>query len=192
MLYPKDSKLTVRKREESLQIEWSWNRRTGYLALLAAIVFSILIFVISNEPTKPGLPRSESNVRELWVLGGIYIVGFVGVAITNIFNRTEIVATKDAIECHAHPFTLSKRNQFAMDGVQQFFVRPSKTGNFSGWLYVMDKNSECTLLTYRMPSTFAAFQICHELQDFYGLEDLPVYGQNTQPHQPGPRNKQYE
>ncbi|MBS1716772.1 MAG: hypothetical protein JSS72_03450 [Armatimonadetes bacterium] len=30
-------------------------------------------------------------------------------------------------------------------------------------------------------------QICHELQDFYGLEDLPIYGITTDPAHPGPR-----
>lgn len=131
--------------------------------------------------------KPDSGFVPMTILASIYVVPSFVWGLANLLNKTSIVATRENISMSVSPIPLAKTVVKSSLGVQQFFVRPSKTGKFSGWLYMMDKKSECSLISYRMSSSFAAFQICHELQDFYGLEDLPVYGQNTQPHQPGPR-----
>ena len=142
---------------------------------------------MSLEQVKEGVSRSADNILQLRVMTGIFVFGFVVYGLFQIFNKTKILADKIDVTCHSTllPFLFSK--SVPADGILQVFVRPPKTKSFFGHLYAMDKNSHCTRLTSGMPSEIAAHQICHELQDFYGLEDLPVFGQNTLPHQPGPR-----
>jgi hypothetical protein len=78
----------------------------------------------------------------------------------------------------------------AAKGIQQFFTSADTSGSGSYYgLYLIDGDSHYVRLASIFPSGFARHQVCHELQDWYGLEDLPVFGHTSLPHQPGPRSK---
>jgi hypothetical protein len=172
-----------------LKIEWNWPRKQGLGFLFLSAFFFLMFWHIATAPNpKTGGIRSESTLF-LVVFGAIYVVPTLIIGLSNLLNQTSIVATRESLFMRTSPIPLKKVVSVSGQRLQQFFVRsmPGKAAYRS--VYVMDGDSHCLRLASRMPSEFAAHQICHELQDFYGLEDLPVFGQNTLPYQPGPRSR---
>jgi hypothetical protein len=152
------------------------------------VIFYAMLLWAASEPIKQGVPRTPENVRDLLVMSSVMcLIAFV-CGLVQILNRNVIIANRSQIVILSRPFRVPTVDIDTV-GILQFFVRPTMSKSFFGHLYVMNSKSECIRLTSSAPSVAAIYQICHELQDFYELDDLPVYGQNTQPHQPGPRTK---
>jgi hypothetical protein len=108
-------------------------------------------------------------------------------------NRTRIVATKTCISRAIRPIPTAKGISRSSSGIKQFFavnsaVRTSDQGYVSNAIYFIDANDHVWCLAANLPSSFAAHHICHELEDFYGIEDMDVYGVTTDPSHPGPRS----
>lgn len=100
------------------------------------------------------------------------------VSVAMIRNRTTLIADKFRLIAKSGP--INKRILLHTEGVQQFFTHhPGATttnGTVAYRVYMMDADSVAHPVWSAFPSTMALHQVCHELQDFYGLEDLPVYG----------------
>jgi len=107
-------------------------------------------------------------------------------------NKTTIVATRTGVKRHIGPLFVRKDLTIEASLLKQFFVSryQSSTQTNSSYapaIYVMDSDQHVHLFASGLPSPFASYQVQHELQDYYGLEDLPVYGVTTDPAHPGPR-----
>jgi len=186
MLYPKDPQLRFFRSDDELRIEWNWNRRQGWNVIVLGVVFYSMLVFEASQPIKQGVPRTPENVRDLLVMSSLVFLIAITFGLFQLLNRNVIIANRSRVAKLSRPLRV-RTVEVNMNGVLQFFVRPAVTRSFFGHLFVMNSKSECMRLTSSAPSLAATYQICHELQDFYGLEDLPVYGQNTQPNQPGPR-----
>ena len=193
MLYPKDSRVSVTKEADSIELKWNWFRKDRGVLLLNAVMFAGIGVIGLIVPDKPGQVTPPFAHFMFWFFLTVMVPGLVTNSSTWFVNKSVVHGTKETIRIHSSPFRRIKPIEFESEGITQFFVTQSRTNNGKNWtLYYLDRDSNYHVLGQFFASEVAAYQICHELQDFYGLEDLPVYGQNTQPHQPGPRNKQYE
>jgi hypothetical protein len=192
MLYPKDPKVRVERHEKTLKIEWNWGSKGGYVLVAIGIVLAILVWFSGHIAYQNDLGYSIWN-RIGFFLGVNAMTTFplILMGLTYALNKTTIHADHERFLVRVGPFRWLKPKVLKANEIQQFFVG----GHFSGQastsksLYLLDNDSHYVLLTSIFPSSFAAHQICHELLDWYGLEDLPVYGESSLPHHPGPRLK---
>lgn len=191
MIQSPEPKLNIQKVDDKLHIEWRWSRLSGILIIIGAIVFGAVILFVMQLPTSKGMPRDPSNILGLWIVGIVCVTCLTLFGVLHFVSSTLILASKDEVVCRAMPFALWKVKRIPASQIESFVVDNSASKRIPGQICVVDNNSQSTLVVFRAPSNESSKQICHELQDFYGLEDLPVYGQNTQPHQPGPRTQKH-
>ena len=191
MLYPKDPKVRVERHEKTLKIEWNWGGPYGYTFVVIGMALNILFAYTTTLPGQNDEARDLSNIVALVVSGSIVIILAACYGLTIAHNKTIMHADHDRFVVRVSPFPWYKTKLVAAKGIQQFFVGLPTSPQTSGHkaLYLLEEESHYVLISSVFPSSFAAHQICHELQDWYGLEDLPVFGQNTLPHQPGPRGQ---
>ena len=191
MLYPKDREIRIDKTTDRMVIEWRWKRIQGVGFLFLCAFFVAFFWFMATAPNPKTSVKPDDGYLPLMVLASVYVVPTLAWGLANILNKTSIVASQKTLLMRISPIPWSKSVSVSGHGIQQFFVKSVTGKSVYRSIYVMDVEGHCFHLAFRMPSEFAAHQICHELQDFYGLEDLPVYGQNTQPHQPGPRTQKH-
>ncbi|MEI7987280.1 MAG: hypothetical protein WCI55_16780 [Armatimonadota bacterium] len=190
MLYPKDPKVRVVRHDKTLKIEWNWGGG-GHIFLFVGV--ALLPFFWWTF----GLPTINHDVRPLGEHIGLFFMATCLVslpiilgALTMMLNKTMIHADHERFLVRVGPLRWKKSKLVPANDIQQFFVSGNSSGQATvSSLYLLDANSHTILIASYFPSGFASHQICHELQDWYGLDDLPVYGHNDLPHQPGPRAK---
>jgi hypothetical protein len=191
MLYPKDPKVRVVRHEKTLKIEWNWGTKSGYVWLVLAGLVIVSMIYVMQAPNMNGDARGLGDIIGFSVLFGIIFVPMILGGLTAALNKTTIHADHERFLVRVGPFRWSKPKIIKASEIQQFFIGGHSSGqaSFSKSLYLLDNESHYVLLTSIFPSSFAAHQICHELLDWYGFEDLPVYGESSLPHHPGPRLK---
>ena len=187
MLYPKDPELTISKSDSILNIEWNWSRKQGIGFVVLSIFMATIFWCIAIAPNPKTGIKPDSGFIPMAIVASIYVIPLLTFGLANLLNRTVMKATRETLSMTVRPIPVFRRKSISGEGLQQFFVRSVTGKAISRSIFVMDSQSHCIRFVSRMPSEFATYQICHELQDFYGLEDLAVYGQNTLPHQPSPR-----
>ena len=188
MLYPRDPKVVTQKSEETLSIEWKWKNENGVPMALSSIMLTISAVMVVVLPDKPGQEMSHDGRVFFYVLMILVVPTMYIYCLSCFLNRTKIHADRERLVVKTSPFPWFKRVVIASEGITQFFVVQARRNSRKHWtLYCLGPNSNYFSIGQYFPSEFAAYQICHELQDFYGLEDLPVYGQTNLPHQSGPR-----
>ncbi|HLK14636.1 MAG TPA: hypothetical protein VKT78_07500 [Fimbriimonadaceae bacterium] len=191
MLYPKDKSVTVARSADRLIITYRWRMQGAWallvLGLFMGLVAPLLLLLLVPQPAYEG--RSGGQAAGLFMFEFIAIpVVYGGLAF--VLNRTIVVADREQIRATSGPIPAALSRHFDTKGVTQFFVRRpgSSQGQSSiGSVYMLDAEHVAHHLLVNLPSTFAASQVVHELQDFYGLEDLEIYGVTTDPEHPGPR-----
>ena len=189
MLYPKDPKVRVERHDKTLKIEWNWGGKGGYVFVALAVILAILIWFAAASTYSSEVGSSIwPQIGFFAFLSLLTVVPMVLMGLTSALNKTTIHADHERLSVRVSPLPWVRPKIVPGKGIQQFFstTTASSSSAYVG-LYVIDKDSHYVRLAGTFPSGFAVHQICHELQDWYGLEDLPVYGQTDLPHQPGPR-----
>lgn len=188
MLYPKDSDVRVEWHEDAMKIEWRWKCDDKAPMTLIAMMISVAAIMVVVLPEKPGQEMSHGGRLFFDIFMGLALPFMYSYVISCFLNRTKVYCEQEQITVQTWPFPWFKTFEIPAKGIKQFFVTLSKSNSRRHWtLYFLDADSNYRVLGRFFTSEVSAFQVCHELQDFYGLKDLQVYGQNTQPHQPGPR-----
>lgn len=190
MLYPKDPSVTVKHQQGTLVIVYKWANGSGWAAIfLGALYAALPALILASAPHRK--PQSVASV-----VGPLMFFELIGLAIAyygavHLMNRTTIVASPTSVDVTSGPLPASKSKHISGVGLKQFFVLPvnGKRGTivFNRVYWVSPDDVVQPMLTNLNP--FAAMQVRHELQDFYGLEDLEIYGVTTDPDHPGPRAK---
>lgn len=191
MLYPRDPKVHVERHEKTLKIEWKWGGNGGYVGLALGILTLPLFWWAAIQPNVNVDSKTLSQILAMFIPMTLFFsVPIILSALTAILNKTTIHADHDRFIVRVGPLPWMRPKLVSGKEIQQFFIGSTGSGQSTyGSLYLIDGQSHYVRLTSMFPSGFAAHQICHELQDWYGLEDLPVYGHTDLPHQPGPRAK---
>ncbi|MEI8281370.1 MAG: hypothetical protein WCG75_03095 [Armatimonadota bacterium] len=192
MLYPKDPKVRVERHDKTLKIEWNWGTKSGYICVAIAVLLAMVLWFVTASTSTPEMGWNIwSQLGFFFFVCLVTVFPLILMGLTSALNKTTIHADHERLIVRTAPIPWNKSRLIASKGIQQFFVgNPVSSQSVPGrTLILIDKDSHFVRLTSSFPSGFAAHQICHELQDWYGLEDLPVFGQNTLPHQPGPRSK---
>ena len=191
MLYPKDPKVRVERHEKTLKIEWNWGSGGGYIFLVMGLGLLPLFWWAFGQPAINEEVRPLGEHLSIFIPFAILIPGpLILGGLTMLFNKTMIQADHERFIVRVRPFRWMKPILISSREIQQFFVGASGSGEATcGSLYLLDGQSHYVRLSTFFPSRFAAHQICHELQDWYRLEDLPVFGHTDLPHHPGPRLK---
>ncbi|MEI8281369.1 MAG: hypothetical protein WCG75_03090 [Armatimonadota bacterium] len=188
MLYPKDSDVKVERHEGAMKLEWRWKSEDKAPMTLVAIMMSVAAIIVVVLPEKPGQEMSQGGRLFFYIFMALALPSMYSYVLSCYLNRTKAHCERERITVQTWPFPWFKTFEIPAKGIKQFFVTLSRSNSRKHWtLYFLDADSNYRELGKYFTSEIAAFQVCHELQDFYCLEDLPVYGQNTQPHQPGPR-----
>ena len=186
MLYPKDPHVKVVEQDGTLRITWGWPWRLGVALATIGALLALVSVPMSREPLGNGEPRSIGDVIAiLLIVGGLGLSLFVG-GLALILNRSTIQANSERLTYLARPIALNRPRTYDMRGVRQFYVpirltaEQSSSSSRSGvGLYVILADDTAHLITATFRSKIALYQVQRELQEFYGLEDLPVYGQTA-------------
>lgn len=188
MLYPKDPKVRVEKHAKTLTIEWKWGSGSGYIFTIFSLIIFVFFWFVAHTPTVEYDHPPTSHVMGMLAFGWgcIALPSLLG-GLTLLFNKTTIHADHDKIVRTVGPLPWKKPIVLRGPEISQFFVASPQDGVSARTLFVLDADQYQRKLASNFPSSFAAYQICHELQDWYGLPDLPVYGHTDLPQHPGPR-----
>lgn len=101
-------------------------------------------------------------------LGAIYY-GFL-----QIYNRCRILADRDRLVFTCGPLPCMRNREFAASDLVQFYASGTPVQ-----VFLLDQEHFSHQLVTRLHTQTAAFQLVHELHEFYGFEDVPVYGETT-------------
>jgi hypothetical protein len=192
MLYPKDPKVRVERHEKTLKIEWNWGSKGGFVVAGIAFALALVIWfttVYMADPETGGSPASRIGFVCFICL--LTVIPMILMGLTSALNKTMIHADHERFIIRTLPFPWVKSKIVSAKGIQQFFVGvPASSQSVSSkMLYLLDADSHYVALTSVFPSVFGSHQVCHELQDWYGLEDMHVFGHTDLPHVPGPRTR---
>ena len=158
--------------------------------LILGLLFGFCGTAASIAPTVE--PRSLGERLFIAVIFSLLALSLLYPGLVLLLNRIQVRADRMHVVRTCGPIWCMKRIDISALGIKQFFavsvptVRTSQSSS-AGTIYVIDAQEHVRTLATSLPSSFAANQICHELEDFYGIEDLPVYGVTTDPAHPGPR-----
>lgn len=184
MLRPVDPDVEVTREEGALTVSWpSHHRGPGiFLICYSVFMFGMCVLMAHFEP-RPD-PRHIS-AEQFWSIGGIWLfaIALALFGAHHVFLRTRIFATPEMVAADTSPIRF--RRSFQAEGVKQFFVAAPKLVSQEGRsailkLYMLDKNDHPVVVAGGFLTSFAAYQVRRELQKFYGLEDLPVYGETPE------------
>lgn len=175
MLFPKDPRVAISKLPDGLSIEWCRDKAGAWSLIVMGLVIELMGVGAALMPKRDGSPRS---ILEMVFLMGMMSCGGMPVIYTGLaalFNRTRIEVTRSQLKCQVQPLRTTRPLTLPMKGVKQFFAAKSAPSGQTS-IYVMDAFDHVHTLSKLAPSTFAASQICHELNTYFGLEELPVHG----------------
>jgi hypothetical protein len=190
VLYPKDPRIQVQRRERTIRIEWRWKNENGAGALMMFAFFVIITVGVIFSPEKPGQEMSPTGHLGFNIAMGICLLASLIFGLGCWFNKTIVHGDHERLIVKASPFLWFKPVIIPAKTVEQFFISRSPLGSRrSQTLFLLFDDSRSQAIGHYFPSTFAAYQVCHELQDWFELEDLPVFGHTSLPHQPGPRSR---
>jgi hypothetical protein len=192
VLYPKDQSVSIRRDHDRITFSWKRKPAEGIAFLCMAALLLVGFIGVSFEPMRNGHVRTLTELLPMWGLIGLMAAPLIYTGLAYLLNRTTIVADKDQISRTIQPIPWSLPLVLATSGLKQVFastrsLRKSTSGETTGTLYLLDAEDHAHVLAAQLPSSFAANQIGHELQDFYGLQDLPIYGITIDADHPGPR-----
>jgi len=188
MLYPKDPSINVERSEDAITFRWKRPVIEAKLALSIPVIFMAMAVLVAF------LPSDSSDPTPAWqILLAFFLftspLTYIGIAL--LVNTSELTADKSNVTFTSGPMPQFRSKQVSSVGAKQFFALKAETASTGHYranaVYVIDGSDHVHLVVASLPSTFAANQICHELEDFYGIEDMEVYGVTTAPEHPGPR-----
>jgi len=162
-------------------------RRWDAAILWAFVIFlAIAYYMFVTTPEADGTLRTHQVDMGFAAFLGLCALPLIVGGIAGACNRAIITADKDMLTRTTRP--IGRTVVIDAGGIRQFFIgRNATQTTLAQGLFVLDAQDHVHRLMAAFPSTIASHQICHELQDFYGLEDLPVFGQTDHPDHPGPR-----
>lgn len=191
VLYPKDPTVKVTRETESISFEWKQEPASAWILLFFGLFFEACGVASLLAPQFPPEAQTWGSTYGVFTLTTSVFALLVYGALHIFLNRTRIRASRSSVERTNGPIPLQRSLALHADGIQQFFAlgtTSSKSSSYSyGSVYAIDRDGLVRLIAKNLPSGFAASQICHELEDFYGIEDMEVYGVTTDPSHPGPR-----
>ncbi len=157
------------------------------MGLVLALAMSLTAFL----PGKDGGPRTLAAQVMLVTMAWLFGSPFIYLGLASMLNKTTINADRDGIACVSGPLLWHRTVKLKAAGILQFFVpvriSASSSSSAANVLFVMDAGHVVHKISGTLPNQFAAHHVRHELQDFYGLEDMDVYGVTTSAEHPGPR-----
>lgn len=152
----------------------------GVAFLMMALAWAAVVIWAATIPGPSGAPRSQGEIAGFLSWALLIDLPITYVALACVFGTTRIEANGTRISSKSRPLPIAKSVRVDAPGVKQFFAMPrTSQGLYS--IYVMDANDHAHRLSGSLPSPFAAHQICRELNDYYGLKELPVHGVNHLP-----------
>jgi hypothetical protein len=189
VLYPKDKKVRVQNTGNELVIRWAIGSRKYLFYTLALPFFAAIGWFagsapsVYREPTLRDAIAAAAGVGSLGFAMAYFAAGYA-------LNICEVRANRQSIRFKCGPIPWFRSKSFEAPGISQFFAKEavrSASMPLSNAVYFIDGDGTADLLCAHLPSTFAMHQVVHELLDFYGLEDLDVYGETHLPSHPGIR-----
>lgn len=173
MLYPKDPSLRVESRDEGIEISWRWGHKQGKEFLYMRCIFLAMALI---GPWIPDTSPRPMDLTSKAILFGFFVAASVLLIVIgwNMYlARVKMHVSANELKIRGG---LNIRTQvFDTDGAKQFFVRKSHSGRYVS-LYFLDHDCNCYTITGKFGSPLSADHVCRELQTFYGLEDIPVFG----------------
>jgi hypothetical protein len=149
----------------------------------------VLLWTIVYAPTGVNQQgNTVSNVIPVLIIACFFTpIAYMGFCYR--FNTNTVIAKKDMINFAIKPLPYSRSKMFNANIIQQFYVGKDMSGKSIsyGVLNCVDNDGTVHDIAAIFPSSNAAFQVCHELMDFYGLEEKEIYGHTNLPHHPGIR-----
>ncbi len=170
-------------------MRWALGSKKYLVYTLTFPLFTGLGWAAGNSPTASG-DRSVGGIIGFTAFFAISGFAIAYCAAAYALNICEIRADRTCITYSSGPFRWFRPKSFDAIGLGQFFAKESVRGSsvlITNAVYLIDAQGHAELLCGYLPSTFAMHQTVHELLDFYGLEDMEVYGETHLPNHPGIR-----
>ncbi|MBS1724994.1 MAG: hypothetical protein JSS66_18800 [Armatimonadetes bacterium] len=178
MLVPKDKAVRIHRTPQVLRLEWKWRWQESIGPILVGSMLGGSLVAAGFTGTGPNLER----LPPIWGLiatGAAIFGAFAYVAATFCVNRTSILTDRDRIVVKHGPLPLLRRRHDE-NGTKQFYLKGAMQSSASMGalaLHLVDNDDQEVFLAKNFPSRTAAMQVWAELQEFHGLEDLPVLGE---------------
>lgn len=175
MLFPKDRGVKVSRLADGLAIEWRRDRTIGWSMIAMGVITLLAGATSALSGNRHALPRSPQDALLFMGLMAIFGLPMIYIGLACLINRNRIEANHSELKCTVGPLWSGRPVSLPMKGVKQFFATGNPSGGQSS-IYVMDAMNEVHALSRVVPSAFAASHICHELNTYFGLEELPIHG----------------
>ncbi|HYG52265.1 MAG TPA: hypothetical protein VD905_15245 [Flavobacteriales bacterium] len=174
-LLPIPKRFSIFENFGELTIEFKWSRIVGIVVMVFAIIWnSFMVLIISKMPPE---------IRYFIVLHAAVGVFMVYFALCQLFNKTTITCTNDALHIKSGPLpTFNNKNILRMDITQLYFTEKITRGKNSSQqisyrLHMLDKNNRSIKLINYLPDPESARFIEHKLEKFYKIENKKVAGE---------------
>lgn len=181
----------VTREPGCLRFDWPLQREVGWILIGFGTLIGAAAIAITLTPRFPP-PESWSDQYTPLLIIGAFALLAVYSGLYHLVNRIQLIVTAQNVVRTGGPLPPNRSQELAAPDVVQFFAMQVSSARNSGsysfnCVYALDRDHQVWLVAKNLPSGFAASQICHELEDFYGIEDMEVYGVTTDPSHPGPR-----
>lgn len=180
MIYPKDHRVKTSQDGDTLTITYRLGKRIYALGSLLIFSFPFLPLLSVGSVTRSG----EVQTLQSMVGTGLFIALFFWplcyLSLVFAKNFVTVKATKSKLEIVNGPLPFCRTREYDAEKIIQFFVcdvRSNRTLIDS--VKLVDTEHIVRPVTDQHPSKFAALDICHSLQQFYGLEKREIYGLTT-------------
>lgn len=165
------------REDGRLVMSWRWKASDARAAWVVGCILGLFALVVLI-----GL-EGAAELDRIWYWFDVVLASLLGIpaliflvyGVAGLFNWIELTATSESLCWRSEPFNFSSRS-FKTAGVKQFWLAYDVRSILTPAIYMLDSQDHPLKVLWHFPSKFAARQVVRELQDFYGLEDLPVEG----------------
>ncbi|HEY3781353.1 MAG TPA: hypothetical protein VGL56_09745 [Fimbriimonadaceae bacterium] len=181
MIKPKDPNVRVDRSPGNLLITYRCNPAFGlfpwtllaFFIILNLVPLSILIPFNSEGSNFPIL-----RLWALWLVVNIYALPCLFGVLYLWFDKVTISATSEVIKLKMRPFPFQLDKTYSVAGAKQFFTRLPRRDipGISKSILMISVEGYLVTIPARLPTGVAVNQVVGELQNFYGLKKLAVYG----------------
>ena len=193
MIYPKDHRVKTTQDGDTLTITYRLGKKIYAIGALLLFSFPFLPLLSVGSVTRSGEVQTLQSMVGTGLFFALFFWPFGYLILVFALNFVTVRAAKSKLEIVNGPLPFCRTREYEAEEIIQFFVCDVRTNsNHIDSVKLVDTEHIVRPVTDNHPSKFAALDICHSLQQFYGLEKREIYGITTHQKPPGIDNTKVE
>lgn len=180
MIYPKDHRVKTTQDGDTLTITYRLGKKIYAIGSLLIFSFPFLPLLSVGSVTRYGEVQTLQSMIGIGSIFALFCWPFSYLILVFALNFVTVRATKSKLEIVNGPLPFSRHRVYDGGEFIQFFVCDVRANStIVDSVKLVDIDHIVRPVTDQHPSKFAALDICHSLQQFYGLEKREIYGITT-------------